>query len=150
SQWHGHMDAGTGPARRLPTMLAGWAWLALLRLGLAIIVVIYALTYVPEAGHPTPDYVTPSALAIAAVLAALAVLQLVPANRGRRSVAIIGFVADAAAVLGTLLLYSFDPRQYLPALLVVVQAEGGVVLGIGGGILAWAVTSAAYLWIGYI
>jgi diguanylate cyclase (GGDEF)-like protein/PAS domain S-box-containing protein len=150
SQWQRQMDTRTGPARRLPTLLAGWAWLAFLRLGLAIILAIYALTYIPQAGHPTPGYVTPSVLGIAGVLAALAVLQLVPANRARRSVAIIGFVADAAAVLGTLLLYSFDPRQYLPALLVVVQAEGGVVLGIGGGILAWAVTSAGYLWIGYI
>ena len=144
------METQTGPARRLPAFLADWGWLAVLRLGLAAVLAVYVWSYVPEAGHPAPSYVAPSVLAIAGVLVALAIVQILPANRRRRSVAIIGFVADAAAVLGTLLLYRFDPREYLPALLVVVQAEGGVVLGVGGGVLAWAVTTAAYLWIGYL
>src|SRR6185436_14430346 len=133
------METQTGPARRLPAFLADWGWLAVLRLGLAAVLAVYDWSYVPEAGHPAPSYVAPSVLAIAGVLVALAIVQILPANRRRRSVAIIGFVADAAAVLGTLLLYTFDPREYLPALLVVVQAEGGVLLGVGGGVLAWAV-----------
>jgi diguanylate cyclase (GGDEF)-like protein/PAS domain S-box-containing protein len=60
-------------------------------------------------------------------------------------VAIACFAGDALAVLGILALYAFDPRRYLVApLAVVVQAEGGMVLGLPGGLYAWAATSAVY------
>jgi diguanylate cyclase (GGDEF)-like protein/PAS domain S-box-containing protein len=119
-------------------------------MGLALVLTLFAATYRPEKGVTTPDYVPPAMFAIAGVLACVALLQAHTRFRASRTVALLGYVVDAAGVLGASLLYTFDPRQYVPALLVVVQAEGGVVLGLGGGFLAWGLTSAAYVWIGFI
>jgi diguanylate cyclase (GGDEF)-like protein/PAS domain S-box-containing protein len=105
----------------------------------------YALTYRPVAGHVGPGYLRPAALALAGVPLLLAAAQLTSGRRASRAVAMAGFVVDAMAVLGTLALYAFDPRRYLLALVVVVQAEGGVVLGLAGGLLAWVVTTGGYL-----
>src|SRR5207249_1415286 len=77
-------------------------------------------------------------------LLGLAAAQLLPSLRASWPMAVAGVVTDTAAVFATLALYSFDPRRYLPALVVVVQAEAGVVLGLVGGFAAWVVTSAAY------
>jgi diguanylate cyclase (GGDEF)-like protein/PAS domain S-box-containing protein len=137
-------------ARRLLTVVSNWGWLALLRGGLALVLALFAATYQPDPGTTMPPHVTPTVYAIAGVLALLALLQARPRFRGSRNVAILGLVADTAAVLGASLLYAFDPNQFVPALLVVVQAEGGVVLGLGGGFLAWGLTSAAYVWIGVV
>jgi len=52
-------------------------------------------------------------------------------------------LGDAAAVLCTLALYSFDPRRVVVAFVLVVQAEAGVVLGLPGGLWAWGVIGAA-------
>ena len=116
-----------------------------MRLGLALAIGVFGLTYRPASGHSGPAYVRPMTLAIAVGLAALAMLQLTGANRSSRRLAFLSFVADAVAVLGTIGLYSFDPRRYLLALVVVVQAEGGVVLGLTGGLIAWAGISIGYL-----
>jgi diguanylate cyclase (GGDEF)-like protein/PAS domain S-box-containing protein len=126
-------------------LTAGWGWLALLRAGLGLTMAVYTLTYQPMPGHPGPGYVRPVALALAAVPLLLAAAQLSSGRRTSRLIAMAGFVADAMAVLGTLALYAFDPRRYLLALVVVVQAEGGVVLGLAGGVLAWMVTTAGYV-----
>jgi diguanylate cyclase (GGDEF)-like protein/PAS domain S-box-containing protein len=130
--------------QRARGITSGWGWLGLLRMGLALAMGSYAALYRPAPGHPIPGMVRPLALILAAALAALAVLQLTPRLRGVRSLAVAGFAADSAAVMATLGLFAFDPRRYLLALVIVVQAEGGVVLGMFGGFLAWAVTSAAY------
>ena len=42
-------------------------------------------------------------------------------------------------------LFAFAPRRYVLALVVVVQAEGGAVLGVAPGLLAWVVTSVGYV-----
>jgi diguanylate cyclase (GGDEF)-like protein/PAS domain S-box-containing protein len=126
-------------------LTAGWGWLALLRVGLGVTMGVYTLTYQPVVGHPGPGYLRPAALVLAAVPLLLAAAQLTSGRRTSRMIAMAGFVADAMAVLGTLALYAFDPRRYLLALVVVVQAEGGVVLGIAGGVLAWIVTTGGYV-----
>jgi diguanylate cyclase (GGDEF)-like protein/PAS domain S-box-containing protein len=125
-------------------LMAGWGWLALLRLGLAVSMAAYALTYRALPDHPAPASLRVEAVSIALALVALAFLQLTPRFRDSRSAAAIAFLIDAVAVLGIISLYDFDPRRYLLALVVVVQAEGGMVLGIRGGVWAWGLTSAAY------
>src|SRR5438093_190711 len=139
-----------GKSRWFPALVTDWGWLALLRMGLALVLTLFAATYRPQSGATTPDYVPPAMFAIAGALACVALLQARARFRGSRGVALLGYAVDAAGVLGASLLYTFDPRQYVPALLVVVQAEGGVVLGLGGGFLAWGLTSAAAVWIGFI
>ena len=124
--------------------ISGWGWLGLLRLGLAVAMAAYALSYRPVSGHPSPSMVRPSALSLAGGLVGLAALQFTSRLRGSRAFAAAAFIADAVTVLGALALYAFDPRHYLLALIIVVQAEGGVVLGLVGGFVAWLATSAGY------
>jgi diguanylate cyclase (GGDEF)-like protein/PAS domain S-box-containing protein len=130
--------------QRVREVASGWGWLGLLRLGLGLAMGVYAALYRPLPGHPAPGYVRPAALSLAAALALLAALQLTPRWRRVRSLAVVGFIADAGAVMITLAIFSFDTRPYLLALIIVVQAEGGVVLGLFGGFMAWILTSAGY------
>ncbi|MGH2572972.1 MAG: putative bifunctional diguanylate cyclase/phosphodiesterase [Actinomycetota bacterium] len=132
------------PAGNRP-LTPGWGWLAFLRIALAVTMVGYTVFYRAVPGHPEPRYLLPAALALAALPLVPAFLQLFSPLRTSRGLAMAGFVMDAVAVVGSLALYSFDPRHYLLALLVVVQAEGGVVLGMGGGFIAWSVTTAGYI-----
>ena len=137
----------TRPDRtHIRTLTTGWGWLALLRLGLLVAMAVFTATYEDVLTHPAPRFVRPLAITAIAFLAVLVAIQVSPRFRGSRRVAIACFIGDAIAVLGTLALYSFDPRQSpsLLALQVVVQAEGGVVLGLPGAFYAWVVTSAAY------
>ncbi len=130
--------------QRVREVASGWGWLGLLRLGLALSMGFYAVLYRPLKAHPAPPHVQPLALMLAGGLAVLAILQLMPRWRSNKRLAMGGFVADAGAVMATLALFAFDPRRYLLALVIVVQAEGGVVLGVFGGFLAWVVTSSGY------
>jgi diguanylate cyclase (GGDEF)-like protein/PAS domain S-box-containing protein len=104
----------------------------------------YALTYHPAPGHPSPPGLLPKALILALMPVPLAIAQLIGRLRYSKRLAVAGLTADVAAVLGTLALFAFDPRRYVLALVVVVQAEAGVVLGLRWGLLAWMATSAAY------
>jgi diguanylate cyclase (GGDEF)-like protein/PAS domain S-box-containing protein len=136
----------TRPERtRIRALTTGWGWLALLRLGLLVAMALYTATYRPLPMHPAPDYVRPASIAIVVFLAVLVAIQFSPRFRDSRHVAIACFAGDAMAVLATLALYSFDPRKYLLALQVVVQAEGGMVLGLPGGLYAWAATSLGFV-----
>jgi diguanylate cyclase (GGDEF)-like protein/PAS domain S-box-containing protein len=135
----------TRPERsHIRALTTGWGWLALLRFGLLVALAVYTAIYRPLASNPAPTYVLPATIAVMAFLAVLVGVQFAPRFRDSRQVAIACFAGDAIAVLGTLALYSFDPRRSLFALQVVVQAEGGMVLGLPGGLYAWAATSAAY------
>jgi diguanylate cyclase (GGDEF)-like protein/PAS domain S-box-containing protein len=125
-------------------LATGWGWLALLRAGLLAAMAVYTATYRALPDHPAPGYVKPAGVAIIAFLAVLVAVQIAPRFRNSRQVAMACFAGDAMAVLGTLALYSFDPRRYLLPLQVVVQAEGGMVLGLPGGLYAWGATSLAY------
>src|SRR5207249_11748135 len=126
--------------RRVKGITSGWGWPGLRRLGLALSMGVYALSYHPAPGHPPPPAVTPAALGLAALVLALGVAQLLPRLRTSRAFAMAAFSVDAGAVLATLALFASDPRRYVLALVIVLQAEGGVPLGRLGGILAWAVT----------
>src|SRR5207247_4555548 len=98
-------------------------------------------------GHPAPGYVLPVTTALALLLVVLAIAQMGTRLRASRPGAVALLAVDAGVIVGTLALYSFDPRRYLLALVVVVQAAGGVVLGLWGGFWAWVVTSAGYVWV---
>src|SRR5439155_19006750 len=119
----------------------GWGGLALLRLGLSTAMTTYAVTYDPLRTHPSPAHLIPAALALAALPAPIAIAQLTPRFRNSRRLAVAGLAVDTLAVFATLALFAFDPRRYVLALVVVVQAEGGAVLGVPGGLLAWLATS---------
>jgi diguanylate cyclase (GGDEF)-like protein/PAS domain S-box-containing protein len=130
---------------RLSTMTEGWGWLVPLRLGLAAVMVLYAVTFEPAAGRTTPDGVPGLAVLLAAIPAGFGLAALHPRLRSSRPFAVAAVPADAFAVLATVALYASDPRRYLLALVVVVQAEAGAVLGMAWGTVAWAVISAAFL-----
>ena len=117
----------------------------MLRLGLSAAMTAYAITYDPLRGHPGPAHLIPTALALAAMPAPIAIAQLTPRFRNSRRLALVGLAVDTLAVFGTLALFAFDPRRYVLALVVVVQAEGGAVLGVAPGLLAWVVTSVGYV-----
>ena len=131
--------------RGLAHLTDGWGWLAILRVGLAAAMVAYSVTYHPTAGHEPPRGYVAVALLLAAVPAIAGVLQAMPPLRYSTLFATAAVPADAAAVLGTLALFAFDPRRYVLALVVVVQAEAGAVLGLRWGVTAWAAISAAYV-----
>src|SRR5439155_5754918 len=99
----------------------GWGGLALLRLGLSAAMTAYAITYDPLRGHPGPAHLIPTALALAAMPAPIAIAQLTPRFRNSRRLALVGLAVDTLAVFGTLALFAFDPRRYVLALVVVVQ-----------------------------
>src|SRR5437660_631123 len=103
----------------------------------------FVLTFDPTKTHPEPAYVQPAALVLAALPAILAIAQILRRFRSLRTVSLWSFVADAGAVLALIGLYAFDPGRKVLALIVVVQAEGGLLFGLPGALWAWAATSAA-------
>jgi diguanylate cyclase (GGDEF)-like protein/PAS domain S-box-containing protein len=123
----------------------GWGWLSLLKVGLAAAMATYALTYHHVPGRHVPAALPEVALLLAAVPAVLGVIQALPRFRYSRAFAAATVPPDAAAVLAILALYAFDPRRYVLALLIVVQAEAGVVLGLRWGMVAWAAISGGYV-----
>jgi diguanylate cyclase (GGDEF)-like protein/PAS domain S-box-containing protein len=104
----------------------------------------YAVTYRALPANPAPDSLLVKALILAAIPVPFALMQLTPRFRYSRGLAVTGLLVDVIAVFGTLALFAFDPHRYVLALVVVVQAEGGAVLGLFGGLSAWAVTSLIY------
>ncbi len=122
----------------------GWAGLGLLRLGLSAAMVAYALAYRAPPQHPAPPDLTAKALLLALLPVPLAAAQLSRRLRGSHAVALAGVGVDVAAVLGTFALFAFDPRRYVLALVVVVHAEAGAVLGLPEALAGWAVISALY------
>jgi diguanylate cyclase (GGDEF)-like protein/PAS domain S-box-containing protein len=79
------------------------------------------------------------------VVVAAGVLQLLPSLRASAKMARLGLGLDLAAVLGTIALYSFDPRGNLLILVPAIQAEAGVVLGLPGALWLWGGSSVAYV-----
>jgi diguanylate cyclase (GGDEF)-like protein/PAS domain S-box-containing protein len=139
--WSGGGDVVLGLSR----VTEGWGWLGLLRLGLAAAMAVYAVTYHPQPSRHVPAALPELALLLAAVPAVFGAIQVLPRFRHSTAFAMAAVPPDAAAVLATLALYAFDPRRYVLALVVVVQAEAGVVLGLRWGLAAWAAISAAYV-----
>jgi diguanylate cyclase (GGDEF)-like protein/PAS domain S-box-containing protein len=128
-----------------PSVTSGWGWLGLLRIGLGGVMGIYALAYQAPRGVVPPPSLLPISLLLAAIPFTMGIAQLLPRWRSSRRMAVVAVPIDVAVVLGTLALYAFDPRRYLIALVVVVQAEAGAVLGVRLGLVAWAIISASYV-----
>ncbi len=103
----------------------------------------FALLFQPAPGTVEPAYVRPASLALALMPAVLALAQLVPRLRASRTMAVWSFTVDALVVLTMIALYAFDPGGAEMSLLLVVQAEGGLLLGLQGGLWAWGTTSVA-------
>ncbi len=121
---------------------AGWLWVVILRGGLAVSMAVFAITFHATKDHPAPTGLVPLSLLLAGVPATLAVLQAMSRFRRLRRFGLTCFVADAASVLGLLALHVFDPGRVAFGLIVVVQAEGGLLLGLPGAVVGWAVTTA--------
>jgi diguanylate cyclase (GGDEF)-like protein/PAS domain S-box-containing protein len=132
-------------SKREPAFTTGYGGLALLRLGLAASMAVFAITYRPDLGLQPPAGLVPKALTLAFLPIPIAVAHLIGKLRYSRRLALAGLAVDAAAVLGTLALFAFDPRRFILALIVVVHAEAGAVLGLPAGIWAWAGISGAYV-----
>lgn len=128
--------------RSLLAFSGEWGWAGLLRLGLALTLAGTALADQGGAARPLP--VLAARLAVAGALVVLGVAHLTPQLRSCRPAAIALLVVDAVAVLGTLALDP-SPRAYVHGLVVVVQAEAGVILGLARGVLAWLLVTGGYL-----
>jgi PAS domain S-box-containing protein len=123
----------------------GWIWLALLRAGLSAAMLAFATTFRESILRSGPAYLEPVAIALGSLPLVLALIQLIPPVRRSRRAAVLCMVADAAAVLAFLALYAFEPGREPFGLIVLVQAEGGLVLGNPRSILVWLVTSVSAL-----
>jgi PAS domain S-box-containing protein len=120
----------------------GWTVAGVMRAGAGAGIAVHALTYRPLADHPAPSYVLPASIGLAAVVALLAAAQI--RRPSSRAVAIAGALVDVAVAVALLYLYAFDPRRYLYALLLPVEVEAAIMLGLTRGIAVWAAASAAY------
>jgi len=105
----------------------------------------YAILYRAPAGTPAPGDLMAKALVLAALPIPLAVAQLTARFRASRRLALAGVVVDAVAVLGTFGLFAFDPSRHELALVVLVHAEAGAVLGLPAALGGWALISAGYI-----
>ncbi len=123
----------------------GWFWLALLRAGLSAAMLAFATTFHESVVRSGPALLEPAAIALGSIPALLALIQLIPPVRRSHRAAVLCMIADAAAVLAFLALYAFEPGQEPFGLIVLVQAEGGLVLGNPRSIWAWLVTSVSAL-----
>jgi diguanylate cyclase (GGDEF)-like protein/PAS domain S-box-containing protein len=119
--------------------------LGLIRLGAALSLAGYALLFNPLPNHRVPWHVLPATLAIAGLVSLTALAQIRGGFRAAR-VTVLGFVTlDIVATLSALALYSFDPRRYLFMFVLLVQAEGAILLGLRGGVVVWGVSTLGYV-----
>ena len=134
-RWRSRQDPAEGAV--------GWGWLALIRLALAVTLLVHAFAAGDgadrSAGHRAAD-LTFGLLPLLAA-ASLAFVRL----RSDRRFAGIGAAVDALAVLGSIALHLGDPDRTLLALVVLVQAEVGAVLGLPWSVAGWAGVGAAAL-----
>lgn len=110
---------------------------------MGIAIVAFALLHRPLPGIDEASWVEPIAIAIAALLIAIGVLQARGGLAGRGS--LVGLLADVVAAFSLMALYSSDPRGYLFALVLLTQIEGGITLGNPRAIWLWAMTTAGYV-----
>jgi len=111
--------------------------------GLGVAVATYGGTFRTLGPHPA-GYLRPVALGLALIPITGGVASLASLRWDPRRVAMLALLADAAAVLVLLRLSAQDPGRAVVALVLVVQGEGGVVLGLPSGVGAWAVIGAAF------
>jgi diguanylate cyclase (GGDEF)-like protein/PAS domain S-box-containing protein len=145
-------DVGDGGRMRRPAWRSfpgaaegavGWGWLALIRVALAVTLLVHVFASGdgadPSAGHRAADLTL-------ALLPLLSAVSLAPVRlRSNRLVAAFGAGLDAAVVLGAIGLHLGNPDRTLLALVVLVQAEAGAVLGLTWAVAGWAGLGAAAL-----
>jgi diguanylate cyclase (GGDEF)-like protein/PAS domain S-box-containing protein len=102
---------------------------------------LFAAAQRPLPGHPAPPYSRPVALALAALPLALGTAQLATRLRSSAAFAYAALGVDVLAVFGTLAVFSFDPRHSVFALVVVLDAQAGLTLGLTRGLAAWVVVA---------
>jgi diguanylate cyclase (GGDEF)-like protein/PAS domain S-box-containing protein len=105
----------------------------------------YAILYQAPPGTTPPGDLLAKALLVAFLPVPLALALLTDRFRDSRGLALAGVVVDALAVLATFALFAFDPNRYELALIVLVQAEAGAVLGLPEALGGWALISAGYI-----
>ena len=121
----------------------GWAAAGVLRIGAGAGIALHAVAYEPLAGYPAPGYVMPTSVGLSLLLLTLGIVQI--RRPTSRAVAMTGALLDVALVMALIYLYAFDPRRYLYALLIPVEAEAAIVLGLRLGLAVWFAASAAYM-----
>src|SRR5690349_13220078 len=107
--------------------------------------VAYAILYHPPNGTTPPGDLLGKALFLAVLPLPFAIAQLTGRFRDSRALALTGGVVDAVAVLGSFALFAFDPNRYELALVVLVHAEAGAVLGLPEALGGWALVSSGYI-----
>ncbi len=130
-----------GPRGRSQAWPVGtFTGMARLRLGAAGLIPVLVLARRGLPGHP-PAHALALGLTLAAAVAASALVQL--RRPASRAVAAASAVVDVAVAGGLALAHGFDPAGHdlFFALTLPAQAEAVVVLGLPGGLGAWAVTS---------
>src|SRR5262249_24122303 len=137
--------AGSASAARSHVWSDGWPWLALLRAGLSAAMLVFATTFREGPLRSGPAYLEPVAIALGLIPALLALIQVIPPVRRSYRVGVMCMIADAAVVLAFRALYAFEPGREPFGLIVLVQAEGGLVLGNPRSIWVWLVTSLSAL-----
>jgi diguanylate cyclase (GGDEF)-like protein/PAS domain S-box-containing protein len=134
-------EAGSARWRFLPGLEHR---LGFVRLGAALSLVGFALLYRPLANHHVPWHVRPVTLAIAGVVSLTALAQIKGAIRTARETTLALIFLDGILMLTALGLYSFDPRRYLFMFVLLVEAEGAVLLGLRGGLVVWGISTLGY------
>ena len=117
--------------------------IAIARLVVAALLLVYVATYDPPPGRTSPDFLLAAGLAIGVALIGLSLLQLF----GRRGAghAMVGYiVADGVLTMTFVALFAFDPQKYLFATSFGVVLEAATLLGLRAALVSWAALSVAY------
>jgi diguanylate cyclase (GGDEF)-like protein/PAS domain S-box-containing protein len=120
-------------------------WIAVGRLLTGASLIAYVLTYRGVAEYSAPSYVRPAGLVLVSLMTLLGSIQLIPRARTSKAIAVAVVILDVVVAVGLVGLYSFDPRRYLFALMLLVAVEGALVWGLLGGLKAWATVTVGYL-----
>ncbi len=128
-----------------PVRLRNPRLLGELRIGAAVMVGVFVLAFRPHDPALIPSYVRPAGFGLATVLAAIGLAQLLPAIGRQRPTPAVLLAADAGIGVGLVWLYAADAPSLLYAILLPVQVEAAMLLGLPGGSATWAVTTAAFL-----
>jgi signal transduction histidine kinase len=132
-----------GPKRSPSLLRDPHRLIAYTRVGVAVLLAIYIATYVPVPGFDTPDPVPGLAIAVVVLMIVVSAAQLGVTTWGRNTIFLL--VADSAAVLALVGIYSFDPRKELFLLGSGVITEAAILIGLRGALYVWAVLSVAYV-----
>ncbi len=141
----GHPPVGVDRRTVEDTLRLPWRIAALVRFAVAATIAVYVLAYQPPPGVTVPSYILPIGLALAADLGVLAAIQSLTRRLPGRGMGAIYLVADLASPIAMLHLFAFDPRAHLFVLLFVSMAQGALVLQRKGALIAWSISSLAYV-----